>query len=297
MIKKLENLSIFEFQEHFKTDSDCLKFLAEVKWQNGYTCLKCGHNKYSKGQMLYSRKCTKCNHQESPTANTLFHKIKFSILKAFWIIYYISVSKKGISSTELSRLLNLRQMTCWLFKRKVMEATHSKNDDHLNGTIEVDEFIVGGKREGKPGRSKSDKKEVVVAVKLKGRGIAEARCAIINGAGTKQLRPFFDENIAKDANIRTDKWRGYTPLRRDYENLTQEKSAPKRNFKFIHRFIMGFKGWLRGIHHSVRSLQAYLNEYTYRFNRHLIKNGLFEEMIQKMVIEEPKTRNRICYGN
>lgn len=296
MIKKLKDLSIFEFQEHFKTDEDCLKYLEEVKWENGYFCSKCKNTKYSKGQLLYSRKCTKCDHQESPTAGTLFHKVKFSLLKAFWIIYYISVSKKGISSTELSRLLKLRQMTCWLFKRKIMEATHCKDEKKLTGNVEVDEFIVGGKREGKPGRSKSDKKEVVLAIELKGNGISKAQCSVIKNAGSKELKPFFDAYISNDAKIKTDKWRGYLPLKKDYKNLIQEKSAPKTNFNLIHRFIMGFKGWLRGIHHSVRHLQSYLNEYVYRFNRHSKKYNLFEELIDKMMNEEPKPRKAIFAG-
>jgi hypothetical protein len=37
---------------------------------------------------------------------------------AFYIIYYLATTKNGISSTELSRKLALRQKTCWLFKQK-----------------------------------------------------------------------------------------------------------------------------------------------------------------------------------
>jgi hypothetical protein len=62
---------------------------------------------------------------ESPTAQTLFHKVKFDLLKAFYIVYFVSTNKKGITSTELSRKLNLRQKTCWGFKRKVMKAMES----------------------------------------------------------------------------------------------------------------------------------------------------------------------------
>jgi hypothetical protein len=40
---------------------------------------------------------------------TLFHKVKFPLLKAFYIVYFVAASKKGISSTELSRKLGLYQ--------------------------------------------------------------------------------------------------------------------------------------------------------------------------------------------
>lgn len=106
------------------------------------------------GQGKYKRKCTKCNHQESPTCGTLFHKVKFPILKAFYIVYYVATSKNGIASTELSRKLALRQKTCWLFKRKVMEAMKSSGKHPLKGFVEVDETFVGGKEEVKRGVAK-----------------------------------------------------------------------------------------------------------------------------------------------
>lgn len=178
-----------------------------------------------------------------------------------------------------------------------MEATSCKNDSILlDGNIHVDEFILGGRRPGKPGRSKSDKKEAIVAIKVKGTGIAEARCSVINGAGSKELFRFFEKNVTKEAKITTDKWRGYTPLKKEYSRINQLNSTPS-NFKLIHRFIMGFKGWLRGIHHSVWHLLAYIDEYLYRFNRHLMKSLIFEELVHKMTLEKPKFRKVISSGN
>jgi len=65
-------------------------------------------------------------------------------LKAFYIVYFVSTNKKGISSTELSRKLGLRQKTCWFFKRKVMKAMESSGNYPLKGSVDVDEFFVGG---------------------------------------------------------------------------------------------------------------------------------------------------------
>jgi hypothetical protein len=62
----------------------------------------------------------------------------------------------------------------------------------------------------------------------------------------------------------------------------------------MHRAIMMFKAWLRGIHHSVRDLQAYLDEYTYRFNRNWMKAGIFDNLINKMVLAKPVLANEIC---
>jgi len=97
---------------------------------------------------------------------------------------------------------------------------------------------------------------------------------------SKHLGNFMKEKIDAKANIRTDKWLGYKPLKNDFENLLQLNSGEKGgNFPEIHRAIMLFKAWLRGIHHSVNDLQAYIDEYTYRFNRHLMKAYIFENLI------------------
>jgi len=128
MEKRFQSLSLFEFQSLFPDDNACLQYLADTKWSNGFKCSKCGHEKYCKVKQPHSRQCTKCRLKASPTSNTLFHKVKFPLLKAFYIVYFVSTNKKGISSTELSRKLNLRQKTCWSFKRKVMKAMASSGN-------------------------------------------------------------------------------------------------------------------------------------------------------------------------
>jgi hypothetical protein len=145
MIGNKENdLTLFDFQNSFSTENDCLEYLANEKWKDGYVCKKCSNASYCKGIKDLDRQCTKCRYLESPTAGTLFHKIKFPLVKAFHIVYFISTNKKGITSTELSRKLGLKQKVCWLFKRKVMKAMDSSKNFPLSGIVEVDETFVGG---------------------------------------------------------------------------------------------------------------------------------------------------------
>lgn len=130
MEKRFKSLSIFEFQERFPDDEACMAYLADLKWRSGYCCPQCGNKKYCAGIHKHDRQCTKCNYLESPTAGTLFHRRKFPILKAFYIVYYIATSKKGVSTTELSRRLELRQKTCWLFNRTADAAeSHESNGE------------------------------------------------------------------------------------------------------------------------------------------------------------------------
>lgn len=291
---KFKSLSIFEFQQMFPDDRSCYKYLSELKWKDGFVCTKCGHTHYCNRRKEFDRQCTKCHHVESPTAGTLFHKVKFSMLKAFWIIYYMSTSKKGISSTELSRKLQLRQKTAWLFQRKVKEAMKSSGNFPMKGDVVVDELVVGGQEEGVRGRKNKNKDLVVFAIEKKGKGVSRLYGKVIPNASSKELRKFMRTTISENANIETDGWTGYKPLKKDFPKLIQTKSEKKgRNFMHIHRVIMGFKGWLRGIHHHAEHLQSYIDEYTYRFNRSFMKEGLFENLINRMVLAKPITYKMI----
>lgn len=136
--------SIFKFYEMFSSDMDCYKYLSDLKWLKGYSCKKCNHDNYCKGRSPFSRRCTRCKYDESSTSGTMFHKLKFPILKAFHIAFRVSVRKKGMSSCELSKELDLRQKTCWAFKVKLQEAMASSRRYPLDKVTEVDEFLIGG---------------------------------------------------------------------------------------------------------------------------------------------------------
>jgi hypothetical protein len=288
MEARFKSLSIFEFQSKFVDEDSCLTYLAELKWKDGYECPKCKNKKYCKGVDKYQRQCTKCCYVESPTAGTLFHKMKFSILKAFWIIYYVSTCKKGIASTELSRKLELRQKTCWLFKQKVMKAMASSGQHPMGGKVEVDEFVVGQQEEGVVGRKNKSKRLVVIAVEKNSKGASRIYAKQIDRSTKKNLKTFINDNISAEAQIKTDAWSSYRSLEKEMPNLTTEKSSKKSsNFTVLHRVIMGFKSWLRGTHGHANHLQNYLDEYCYRYNRNKMKEGIFDNLLNRMVKHDP----------
>jgi predicted RNA-binding Zn-ribbon protein involved in translation (DUF1610 family) len=294
MERMFESLTIFEFQERFPDDKSCMDYLSDLQWAEGFVCPKCGNTRYCAGHKEHIRQCTKCNYLMSPTSGTLFHKVKFSLLKAFYIVYYVSTNKKGISSTELSRKLGLRQKTCWLFKQKAMRAMKSSGNNKMKGKVEVDETVVGGQEEGVVGRKNNKKRIVVFAIERQSKGISRLYGKVIKHSSANELGAFMKTNIESNAHIKTDVWTGYKPLKKDFENLIQVPSGKKgENFPDLHRAIMGFKGWLRGIHHHADHLQSYVNEYTNRFNRSNMKTGIFENLINKMMACNPYTYKMI----
>jgi hypothetical protein len=291
MEKRYQSLSLFEFQKRFPDDQSCMEHLANLKWPEGFVCEKCNHDKYCKGKLEQTRQCTSCGYQATPTSGTLFHKVKFPLLKAFYIMYFMSTNKKGISSTELSRKLNLRQKTCWLFRKKVVQSMKSSKQYPLIGSVEIDEMVVGQQEENVVGRANKKKKLVIVGIEKKGKGISRMYARVIPDASEESFKPFFTEHIDPQANIRTDGWSSYQTFKEKYPNLKQEKSKNKgANFNDIHRVIMMFKAWLRGMHHSVMHLQDYIDEYAYRFNRSFMKENIFDNLLSRAVAMKPVTR-------
>ena len=101
MEKKYESLTLFEFQKKFPDNDSCQNFLVEMKWSDGFKCERCRNNKYCRGNLFHIRQYTKCRYQAAtPTSGTLFHKVKFPMLKAFYILYYMSTNTQGIASTK-----------------------------------------------------------------------------------------------------------------------------------------------------------------------------------------------------
>ncbi len=288
-----EGFDFLAFTDYFKTEADCKAYLTKLKYKDGFECRHCGNTTWYKTDDPYVRRCNRCKKKDSATAGTLFHKCKFSLRKAFIIAFEMSCTKKSLSSHVISSRYSLRQDTAHSFMQKVRKAMESSLQHPLTGNVEVDEYVVGGPETDKPGRSHGNKKQVVMAIKHDNYGIHQCYARVIDNAGTKELQPFFEDHIDPSANVRTDKWKGYSPLKKEYPNLLQENSDNGQNFQFMHRQIMMFKSWLRGIHHRCEHLQAYLNEYCYRFNRLKRPKRMFHNLIVRMVNHRPFTQEQV----
>jgi len=123
--------------EYFNDSEKTLKFIADVKWKDGFVCRKCGHTNYCEGKSPSSRRCTRCKTEESATAHTLFHNIKFPINKAFYIAYNVCVEGKELSSYNYSDQLGLNQMTCWKFRKRIKDCVMKHSSDKAKVTVQT----------------------------------------------------------------------------------------------------------------------------------------------------------------
>ncbi|OJJ21708.1 hypothetical protein BKI52_14495 [marine bacterium AO1-C] len=138
----MKDVDFSEFSEIFPDDDSCYAYLAKLKWPDKrFTCIKCGNDKYAVGQGHYARRCSKCGYNESCTVNTIFHRSHIPIQKAFFMVFLVYANNENITSAELSKILSLRQSTCWKFSKKILEKIKNikatSEPDHTDGWTRV----------------------------------------------------------------------------------------------------------------------------------------------------------------
>jgi hypothetical protein len=295
-MKTVRNLSRKEFEQKFGTSAQCMQHLSELKWGAGYSCRRCAHNSYYKGKKGLNRRCKRCGLEESPTSQTLFHKLKFDLHKAFGMIYDIMLSKKGANSIWLAERYEVSQNTSWLFRRKVQQYLKSSKNNPLTGKVHVDEFEIGTPQKGEKGRSPTLKKvRIVIATEIRNGSVGNAYAQVIQDFSAKSLKSIFDDHICLEAQVKTDGWRGYSPLKQLYKKLTQEESNMGQNFPELHIQIRNFKNWIRGMHSycDIKNVQDYIDEYFYRFNRRNHRKTIIDNLFPKFITDKSLTLEQL----
>ena len=285
-MEKFKGENILEFTDKFRTDLECFEYLAEIKWRNGFKCVKCNHSKFTIRRKNFARDCNACHHIESPIAGTIFHRVRFGLRKAFTIVFEMSATTKSLSASQMARRLKISRTTATSFMKKVRISMKSTASQPMIGRVFVDEFVFGSKEDLKQGRSNdSKKKKLIVAVETNDiGGIKRVYFDQLENYSCKEIRKIFDKHISKSASIKTDKWTGYSPLKKEF-NLNQIKSDKGNSSKEIHTVIHQVKSWLRSTFSWVHKqhIQKYLDEFSYRINRSIYKDNIFDLLINRMM--------------
>ncbi len=144
---KQNNLSLVTFQKLYSTDTACRERLFKMRWPDGFTCPRCGHNHYYflENRDLYQ--CANCKYQASVTAGTIFHKSRISLKKWFWAIYLVSRDKGGISALALKKHINVCYETAWLMLHKIRNAMKVRDEEYdLLTLVNIKKRVIIGKR-------------------------------------------------------------------------------------------------------------------------------------------------------
>jgi ISXO2-like transposase domain/Transposase zinc-ribbon domain len=286
-----QGINAIDFAKRFYNNESCFLYLSELKWKNSFSCPRCGHTKSYKGRTYYYRRCQRCQYDESVTADTIFHKLKIPMLKAFHMAFRISAKKKGMSTYEPATEVGVQQKTAWLFKRKLQAAMQQDSSLKLKGDVDADETIIGGRIPKKQGRSLEDKSALlVVAERLSDGRTGNLRMQQIQNFSARTLKAGLTTMVDDNAIITTDRLPSYKVLAKEM-NIIPVFSNLGKSQQELHKQIMLFKSWLRGIHHKClkQYLFAYADEYVFRFNQRNNRPNIFHRIMGKIVQGRPNT--------
>jgi len=280
----------------FQTESDCISYLFDIKYRNGFLCSICLNSTYWKNKRgLWV--CQNCNHEHSITANTIFHKSKLPLSILFRAIWWMIAQKNGVSAKGLQKILGVGSYeTAWNWLHKFRRLMNLPDRDKLSEIVEVDETYIGGCKTGKRGRGAEGKVIVAVAIEVQDQVTGRIRLEPIKDVTNKSLLPFIRNNIYKGSTVITDGWSAYKNVTKSgYNHIIESKKVRLDNEELlpnVHRAISLLKRWLIGTHQnytSVEKLKYYLDEFTFRYNRRTSRSRglLFYRIIEQSVCHSP----------
>ena len=285
-----------EFTERFSSEEACTRYLFECRWPDGFVCPRCGTTKVYPIERRMRFECAKpkCRYQVSVTAGTIMHRTKQDLVTWFHAAYLVSTLTRGISAVQFQRQLGLsRYETAFTMLHKLRSAMVASDRELLHTEVEVDDGYIGGEESGRPGHGALSKALVVCAVELvrwtnKKSGkdrvrTGRVRLRTIPDASAESLIPFVRESVEKGAIVHTDGWPSYIELSNEgYDHRPVIQGNEREYMRHVHRIFSNVKTWLLGTHHgrvSKKHLQAYLNEYTFRFNRRFWRGPAFHRAL------------------
>lgn len=221
-------MNIIQVYKRFRTQEDCLEYLEHVRWQGKPTCPYCKSINSTPAPKEHRHHCNNCNTSYSVTVNTIFHKTHLDFQKWFLAIFLILNAKKGISSRQLSRDLDINKNTAWYMAMRIRIAMCERwHRELLQGIIEMDETYIGGKprktntrksiKKNKRGRG-TDKTPVVGMIERNGKVKDGARLDRILNA--KKMKALAKANIDLDVStVMTDEFKSYA----GFSSITNHK--------------------------------------------------------------------------
>ena len=290
--------SYADFLGWFLDDAACLDYLDWMRWPSGFSCPTCSC--ITGWRMKDGRWwCEACRRRVSATAGTIFHHTKTPLTVWFAAAWHMTAPKNGVSAKTLHRLLGFGSyQTAWAMLHRFRCAIGYAGHDRLSGDVEVDETVIGGVKHGKRGRGADGKVLVAVAVeRIDPKGFGRCRLQVIPNAEAKSLRPFLLTHIEPGSTIHTDGLPSYPGAAgADYvhqgTSINGSGMDAHEVLPGVHRVAALVKRWLLGTHQGsfgADHLQAYLDEFTFRFNRResRARGMLFYRLIQQSVAMHP----------
>ncbi len=273
--------SLMDMLKVFSDEQKCIDHFAAIRWKNGIYCPHCGScrkiHKFSDGKRY---KCADCRKQFTVKVGTIFEDSKLPLQKWFMALYLVTSHKKGISSLQLSRDIDVTQKTAWFMLQRIRYVIQTASfNKPLDGIVEVDETYVGGKESNKRRDKRTKEYNKVQGDKTPILGMQQRKGDIalkrINKANKSNIKPIIDEIIDQNAEIHTDE----SPI---YKFLPNRKYVNHSQGQYVHEDVTTnriegafshFKRVINGTYHwiSKKHIQKYADMFSFRWNTRLFR--------------------------
>jgi len=278
--------TVHDFFRRFPDDDTCLDHLMQVRYGETVECPKCGREgKFSRLRKVPAYACPWCGHHIHPTVGTPFEKSSTPLTKWFYAMYLFTTSRHGVPAKELQRQLGVTYKTAWRMGHEIRKyMAKTDGDDPLDGHIEVDETMIGGRRSGgKRGRGAPGKTIVFGMIERNGDAITR----VVENVRRKTLEAHILENVTRGSRISSDELSSYAKLsRHGYQHGAVKHSADEWVRGDIHvntaeGFWSQIKRSIRGthIHVSQKHLPKYLGEFEFRWNLRHAPETMFARLL------------------
>jgi transposase-like protein/predicted RNA-binding Zn-ribbon protein involved in translation (DUF1610 family) len=280
-------LSITEFMAMFPDDDACLEYLFKKNFGDDFACPRCGEvGKFRKLSKLPAYTC-QCGEHIHPMAGTPFHRSHTPLQKWFYAMYLFTTTRHGIPAKELQRQLSVNYKTAWRMAHEIRKYLgYVDGDPTLEGHIEIDETMIGGKRPAKRGRGAAGKTVVFGMVERGG----DVMTRIVEDVKRATLEPHIAENVKKGSTVSTEELRSYAKIARlgfkhgAVNHARDEWVSGSHHTNSIEGFWSILKRSIRGthVHVSRRHLAKYLCEFEFRWNLRHDPAAMFPYLLKRL---------------
>lgn len=267
-----------EFDRTFSDEQKCIDYLYNLRWKNGWHCLRCSHNEYWKvGDMKY--KCKQCGYQSTIISGTLLQKSHLPISKWLKAAWYVANETECSNAQKLHNLIDLGSYhTSLSVLNKLRTAIGRCEKPKLKGAVIIDDVYIRSDTYAYPCH-------VYIAVELKENGYGQIR---MNLHSQTDYFLFVKNNVEKESIIQTSENNIYTKVTDEYKlEIIKVKSGSHTLpliedvvYEILNRRLLGG----RQSSCSYLNYDLCLEECCYKFNRRN-KNAkfIFCEILKNMI--------------